>query len=98
MTYMTRDQNERAKINIIRMAMSPIGNILVNSSLHKNSGHDAGRRHGFSEELDHPDGDLCSRAAALMLFCFATVRERVVVKDEMGGEQIPLKKGPACSV
>ena len=29
MTYMTRDQNERAKINIIRMAMSPIGNILV---------------------------------------------------------------------
>ena len=27
-----------------------------------------------------------------MLFCFATVRERVVVKDEMGGEQIPLKK------
>ena len=29
MTYMTRSQEERAKINIIRMAMSPIGNILV---------------------------------------------------------------------
>ena len=29
MTYMTRDQDERAKINIVRMAMSPIGNILV---------------------------------------------------------------------
>lgn len=29
MTYMTRDQDERAKINIIRMAMSPIGNVLV---------------------------------------------------------------------
>ena len=29
MTYMTRDQNERAKINIVRMSMSPIGNILV---------------------------------------------------------------------
>lgn len=28
MTYMTKDQNERAKINIIRMAMSPNGNVL----------------------------------------------------------------------
>ena len=29
MTYMTRSQEERSKINIIRMAMSPIGNILI---------------------------------------------------------------------
>ncbi|BFK14506.1 MFS transporter [Blautia parvula] len=92
MTYMTRDQNERAKINIIRMAMSPIGNILVTLL--------------FTRILDMmPGGGMDSQknwiiltaiyavgAAALMLFCFATVRERVVVKDEMGGEQIPLKK------
>ena len=94
MTYMTRDQNERAKINIIRMAMSPIGNILVTLL--------------FTRILDMmPGGGMDSQknwiiltaiyavgAAALMLFCFATVRERVVVKDEMGGEQIPLEKRP----
>ena len=31
-------------------------------------------------------------AAAMMLFCFASVRERVVVKDDMAGEKIPLRK------
>lgn len=92
MTYMTRDQNERAKINIIRMAMSPIGNILVTLL--------------FTRILNlMPDGGMDSQknwiiltaiyafgAAALMLFCFAVVRERVVVNDEAGGEKIPLKK------
>lgn len=92
MTYMTRDQNERAKINIVRMSMSPIGNILVTLL--------------FTEILDRmPGGGLDSQknwiiltaiyafaAAGLMLFCFATVRERVEVHDEVNGEQIPLKK------
>lgn len=92
MTYMTRDQNERAKINIVRMSMSPIGNILVTLL--------------FTEILDRmPGGRLDSQknwiiltaiyafaAAGLMLFCFATVRERVEVHDEVNGEQIPLKK------
>lgn len=92
MTYMTRDQNERAQINIIRMAMSPIGNILVTLL--------------FTEILDRmPGGGMSSQknwiiltavyafgAAAMMLFCFAMVRERVEVHDEAGGEQIPLRK------
>lgn len=91
MTYMTRDQNERAKINIIRMAMSPIGNILVTLL--------------FTRILDAMPGGMDSQrnwivltaiyavfAAAMMLFCFASVRERVVVKDEVGGDQIPLSK------
>ena len=91
MTYMTRDQDERAKINIIRMAMSPIGNILVTLL--------------FTRILDVMPGGMDSQrnwivltaiyavfAAAMMLFCFASVRERVVVKDEVGGEQIPLSK------
>lgn len=91
MTYMTRDQKERAEINIIRMAMSPIGNILVTLL--------------FTRILDAMPGGMDSQrnwivltaiyailAAGMMLFCFASVRERVVVKDEAGGEQIPLSK------
>ena len=92
MTYMTRDQDERAKINIIRMAMSPIGNVLVTLV--------------FTRILKvMPDGGMSSQknwiiltaiyaigAAIMMLFCFVCVRERVEVHDDMDGEQIPLKK------
>lgn len=92
MTYMTRDQGERAKINIIRMAMSPIGNILVTLL--------------FTRILSSmPGGGIDSQknwviltaiyaffAAAMMLFCFMVVRERVEVKDDVGGERIPLSK------
>ncbi|MGN1140333.1 MAG: MFS transporter [Oliverpabstia sp.] len=92
MTYMTRDQSERASINIIRMAMSPIGNILVTLL--------------FTRILNMmPDGGMSSQknwiiltaiyafgAALMMLFCFACVRERVEVMDEVGGEKIPLKQ------
>lgn len=92
MTYMTRNQNERAKINIIRMAMSPIGNVLVTLV--------------FTRILKvMPNGGMSSQknwiiltaiyafgAAFLMLFCFASVRERVEVHDDMDGEQVPLKK------
>lgn len=90
-TYMTRDQDERAKINIIRMAMSPIGNILVT--------------YFFTRILNSMPGGMDSQrnwivltaiyaslAAVAMLFCFACVRERVEVKDEYGEEKIPLKK------
>ena len=73
MTYMTRDQNERAKINIIRMAMSPIGNVLVTLV--------------FTRILKvMPNGGMSSQknwiiltaiyafgAAFMMLFCFAIV-------------------------
>ena len=92
MTYMTRDQDERAKINIIRMAMSPIGNVLVTLV--------------FTRILKvMPNGGMSSQknwiiltaiyaigAAIMMLFCFVCVRERVEVHDDMDGEQIPLKK------
>ena len=92
MTYMTRDQDERAKINIIRMAMSPIGNVLVTLV--------------FTRILKvMPNGGMSSQknwiiltaiyaigAAIMMMFCFVCVRERVEVHDDMDGEQIPLKK------
>lgn len=92
MTYMTRDQNERAKINIIRMAMSPIGNILVTLLFTRILDMMSGGGMDSQKNWIILTAIYAVGAAALMLFCFATVRERVVVKDEMGGEQIPLKK------
>lgn len=92
MTYMTRDQTERAQINIIRMAMSPIGNILVTLlftrilSMMPNGGMDSQKNWILLTAI------YAILAAAMMLFCFASVRERVEVHDEADGEKIPLKK------
>lgn len=92
MTYMTRSQEERAKINIIRMAMSPIGNILVTLlftrllNIMPNGGMDSQKNRVILTAI------YAVGAAAMMLFCFANVRERVVVKDEAAGEKIPLSK------
>ncbi|MGL6198951.1 MAG: MFS transporter [Lachnospiraceae bacterium] len=92
MTYMTRDQNERSKINIIRMAMSPIGNILITLvftrilAVMPNGGADSQSNWVILTAI------YASAAALMMLFCFATVRERVQVLDEYGENKVPLKK------
>lgn len=92
MTYMTRSQDERAKINIIRMAMSPIGNILVTLlftrilAVMPNGGMDSQQNWIILTAI------YAFLAAAAMLFCFAIVRERVEVKDEAQGEKVPLKQ------
>lgn len=92
MTYMTRDQNERSKINIIRMAMSPIGNILITLvftrilAVMPNGGADSQSNWVILTAI------YASVAALMMLFCFATVRERVQVLDEYGENKVPLKK------
>lgn len=92
MTYMTRSQEERAKINIIRMAMSPIGNILVTLlftrilKMMPNGGMDSQKNWVILTAI------YAIGAALMMLFCFVNVRERVVVKDEAAGDKVPLKK------
>lgn len=92
MTYMTREQNERAKINIIRMAMSPVGNILVTLlftrilSAMPGGGIDSQRNWVMLTSI------YAVFAALMMLFCFAVVRERVEVKDEADGEKVPLSQ------
>lgn len=92
MTYMTRDQTERAEINIIRMAMSPIGNVLVTMlftrilNMMPNGGMDSQHNWIVLTAI------YAALAAVMMLFCFASVRERVEVHDEAGGEKIPLNK------
>lgn len=92
MTYMTRDQEERGQINIIRMAMSPIGNILITLVFTKilkymPHGGDANQQNWIILTAIYAFG-----AAALMLFCFVSVRERVQVLDEFGEEKVPLKR------
>lgn len=92
MTYMTRSQEERSKINIIRMAMSPIGNILITLVYTKilavmPNGGAANQQNWIILTAIY-----ASAAAALMLFCFACVRERVEVLDEYGEEKVPLKE------
>lgn len=84
LSYMTRDQKERANINIIRMAMSPIGNILITLVFTKilkympNGGMDSQRNWIILTAI------YAIGAAAMMLFCFASTRERVQVLDDFG--------------
>ena len=92
MTYMTRSQDERAKINIVRMAMSPIGNILVTLLFTRILGMMPGGGMDSQRNWVILTAIYAIFAAAMMLFCFASVRERVVVKDDMAGEKIPLRK------
>ncbi|MBS7009634.1 MFS transporter [Anaerostipes sp.] len=92
MTYMTRSQDERAKINIVRMAMSPVGNILVTLLFTRILGIMPGGGMDSQRNWVVLTAIYAVFAAAMMLFCFASVRERVVVKDDMAGEKIPLKK------
>lgn len=92
MTYMTRDQAERGSINIVRMAMSPIGNILITLVFTRilkvmPNGGDANQQNWIILTAIY-----ATAAAAMMLFCFACVRERVQVLDEYGEEKVPLKK------
>ena len=92
LSYMTRDQKERANINIIRMAMSPIGNILITLfftkilNLMPNGGMDSQRNWIILTAI------YAFGAAAMMLFCFASTRERVQVLDDFGEEKVPLKQ------
>lgn len=92
LSYMTRDQKERADTNIIRMAMSPIGNILITLfftkilNLMPNGGMD-NQRNWIILTAIYAFG-----AAAMMLFCFASTRERVQVLDDFGEEKVPLKQ------
>lgn len=92
MTYMTRNQGERAKINIVRMAMSPIGNILVTLLFTRILGVMPGGGMDSQKNWVILTAVYAIFAACMMLFCFVSVRERVVVKDDMAGEKIPLKK------
>ncbi|MCD8148377.1 MAG: glycoside-pentoside-hexuronide (GPH):cation symporter [Clostridiales bacterium] len=88
LSYMTRSQTERAKTNIIRMTMSPIGNIactltfipLVN------------RMGGGQDAWVKLTAAFGAVSAVLMLICFFNTKERVEVLDDVGGDKIPLRR------
>lgn len=88
LSYMTRSQSERAKVNVVRMAMSPIGNIVVTLTFLPLVNRMGGGQDAWVK-LTAVYGII---SAILMLICFFNTKERVEVLDDAGGEKIPLKK------
>lgn len=88
LSYMTRSQSERAKVNVVRMAMSPIGNIVVTLTYLPIVNRMGGGQDAWVK-LTAVYGII---SAILMLVCFFNTKERVEVLDDVGGEKIPLKK------
>lgn len=88
LSYMTRSQSERAKVNVVRMAMSPIGNIVVTLTFLPLVNRMGGGQDAWVK-LTAVYGII---SAVLMLICFFNTKERVEVLDDAGGEKIPLKK------
>lgn len=88
LSYMTRSQTERAKVNVVRMAMSPIGNIVVTLTFLPLVNRMGGGQDAWVK-LTAIYGII---SAILMLVCFFNTKERVEVLDDVGGEKIPLKK------
>ena len=88
LSYMTRSQSERAKANVIRMTMSPIGNIAVTLTFLPLVNYFGGTQEAWVK-LTAVYGLI---SAGLMLICFFNTKERVEVLDDVGGEKIPLKK------
>lgn len=88
LSYMTRSQSERAKTNVIRMAMSPIGNIVVTLTFLPIVNRLGGGQSAWVK-VTAVYGII---SAVLMLICFFNTKERVEVLDDVGGEKVPLKK------
>lgn len=88
LSYMTRSQSERAKVNVVRMAMSPIGNIVVTLTFLPLVNRMGGGQDAWVK-LTAVYGII---SAILMLICFFNTKERVEVLDDVGGGKIPLSK------
>ena len=86
-TYLTRNQDERARTNIIRMTISPMANMAMTL--------------GFLPLVDLLGGGQAAWVKAtsiygiacslLLLWCFFFTKERVQVVDDSNGEKVPLK-------
>ena len=88
LTYLTRSQEERAKINLIRMTLSPIGNVAITLGFLPLVELLGGGQSAWIKATTIY-GFICS---ALLLWCFFFTKERVHVIDETYGEKIPVKK------
>lgn len=86
-TYLTRDQNERAKTNIIRMTISPLANMAVTIGFLAIVEKMGGGQQAWIKTVAIY-GIICS---LLLLWCFFFTKERVNVVDESGGEKLPIK-------
>lgn len=85
-TYLTRNQDERASTNIIRMTISPIANMAMTLGFLPLVSLLGGQQAWIKATAIY--GIACS---LLLLWCFFFTKERVQVVDETKGEKVPLK-------
>ena len=88
LSYMTRDAKKRAHINIIRMAMSPIGNVMI-TLLYLPLVRMLGDNQDAWIKVTVVYAVVLT---GLMFFCFYNTKERVEVLDESGGDKVSLKR------
>ena len=86
-TYMTRNQHERAQANIIRMAISPLANMAMTLGFLPLVELLGGGQQAWIKATAIY-GVACS---LLLLWCFFFTKERVQVVDDANGEKLPLK-------
>lgn len=86
-TYLTRNQAERANTNIIRMTISPIANMAMTLGFLPLVELLGGGQQAWIKATAIY-GIACS---LLLLWCFFFTKERVNVTDDAGGEKVPLK-------
>lgn len=86
-TYLTRNQDERANTNIIRMTISPIANMAMTLGFLPLVELLGGGQQAWIKATAMY-GIACS---LLLLWCFFFTKERVQVMDDSKGEKIPLK-------
>lgn len=86
-TYLTRNQDERANTNIIRMTISPVANMAMTLDFLPLVDLLGGGQQAWIKATAIY-GIACS---LLLLWCFFFTKERVQVVDDAKGEKLPLK-------
>ncbi len=91
-SLMTRNQNERSMLNIFRMSMAPIGNLIVTAAtlpLINRLGGD--QKAWVTITIVY-----AVIAVAMLLFCFFGCKERVRISPAATGEKVSLGKSFGC--
>lgn len=84
---MTRDEQDLAKINLFRMAMSPIGNMIVSVATIPIINHMGGGQDAWIKVIII----YSTVAVALLLWCFFGTKERVRTQAAKEAENLPIK-------
>lgn len=86
LTFMTWDQAERSRLNVVRMTMSPLANIAVTLTFLKIVNALGGNQAAWVKVT----AVYAVLAAGLMLWCYSHTRERLDIGDGLDGEKLPV--------